>query len=74
MTPAIRFGPARLPSHESHNAAVELLAELRQRLAPKGRGVPFGVEVMGRVHELGSLEDVLRGVPHRAPRPLRGDH
>lgn len=38
---------------------VEQLAELRERLEAKGRAVPFGVEVMGRVRELGSLEDVL---------------
>ena len=35
------------------------LAELRERLEGKGRAVPFGVEVMGRVREIGSLEDVL---------------
>jgi deoxyribonuclease-4 len=40
-------------------AVVEQLHELRERLAAKGRAVPFGVEVMGRVRELGSLEDVL---------------
>jgi len=38
---------------------VEQLGELRERLAPKGRGVPFGIEVMGRVRELGSIDDVL---------------
>jgi deoxyribonuclease-4 len=38
---------------------VEQLAELRARLEAKDRAVPFGVEVMGRVRELGSLEDVL---------------
>jgi len=37
----------------------EQLAELRERLEGKGRAVPFGVEVMGRVREIGSLEDVL---------------
>jgi deoxyribonuclease IV len=41
------------------DAVVIQLRELRQRLAAKGRAVPFGVEVMGRVHELGSLADVL---------------
>jgi deoxyribonuclease-4 len=40
-------------------AVVEQLGDLRERLAGKGRAVPFGVEVMGRVHELGSLDDVL---------------
>jgi deoxyribonuclease-4 len=37
----------------------EQLAELRERLDGKGRAVPFGVEVMGRVREIGSLDDVL---------------
>jgi deoxyribonuclease-4 len=37
----------------------EQLAELRERLEAKGRAVPFGVEVMGRVREIGSLDDVL---------------
>jgi deoxyribonuclease-4 len=38
---------------------VEQLADLRARLESKGRGVPFGVEIMGRVREIGSLDDVL---------------
>ena len=37
---------------------VEQLGELRERLVGKGRDVPFGVEVMGRVNELGTAEDV----------------
>src|SRR3954449_10997324 len=37
-------------------AVVEQLAELRERLEAKGRAVPFGVEVMGRVRELGTAE------------------
>jgi deoxyribonuclease-4 len=37
----------------------EQLAELRERLEGKDRAVPFGVEVMGRVREIGSLDDVL---------------
>jgi deoxyribonuclease-4 len=41
------------------DAVVEQLASLRERLESKDRAVPFGVEVMGRVRELGSLEDVL---------------
>ena len=36
----------------------EQLGELRRRLEGKGRLVPFGVEIMGRVRELGSAEDV----------------
>jgi deoxyribonuclease-4 len=38
---------------------VEQLADLRRRLEGKDRGVQFGVEVMGRVRELGSVDDVL---------------
>ncbi len=41
------------------DSVVEQLGELRQRLEAKGRDVPFGVEVMGRVRELGSVEDVV---------------
>jgi deoxyribonuclease IV len=36
---------------------VEQLGTLRERLESKDRGVPFGVEVMGRVRDLGSLDD-----------------
>jgi deoxyribonuclease IV len=39
-------------------AVIEQLGELRERLEGKGRAVPFGVEVMGRVRELGTAEDV----------------
>lgn len=41
------------------DAVVEQLGALRARLEGKGRAVPFGVEVMGRVRDLGSLDDVL---------------
>jgi deoxyribonuclease-4 len=37
----------------------EQLTELRERLEGKDRAVPFGVEIMGRVREIGSLDDVL---------------
>jgi deoxyribonuclease IV len=37
----------------------EQLAELRERLEGKDRAVPFGVEVMGRVNDFGSLDDVV---------------
>jgi deoxyribonuclease IV len=37
----------------------EQLAELRERLEGKDRTVPFGVEVMGRVNDFGSLDDVI---------------
>jgi deoxyribonuclease-4 len=41
------------------DAVVEQLGTLRERLEGKGRAVPFGVEVMGRVRDLGSLDDVI---------------
>ncbi len=41
------------------DSVCEQLGELRARLEGKDRAVPFGVEVMGRVRELGSLDDVL---------------
>jgi deoxyribonuclease IV len=40
-------------------AVVEQLAMLRERLEKKDRAVPFGIEVMGRVRDLGSVEDVV---------------
>lgn len=40
-------------------AVVVQLGELRERLTKKDRIVDFGVEVMGRVQELGSLADVV---------------
>src|SRR5437879_3553741 len=40
-------------------AVVQQLGELGQRLESKGRLVPFGIEVMGRVQELGTLDDVI---------------
>jgi deoxyribonuclease IV len=43
---------------EAIAALVEQLRELRERLEAKGRGVPFGLEIMGRVQELGTVEDV----------------
>ena len=41
------------------DAVVDQLGTLRERLVAKERAVPFGVEVMGRVRDLGSLDDVL---------------
>jgi deoxyribonuclease IV len=38
---------------------VDQLGDVRERLEAKDRLVPFGVEVMGRVRELGTLDDVL---------------
>jgi deoxyribonuclease-4 len=50
---------------------VESLGALRERLEQKDRAVPFGLEVMGRVRELGSIDDVL-DVARRVPwvRPV----
>jgi deoxyribonuclease-4 len=44
---------------EAIDSVVEQLGELRARLDKKDRAVPFGVEVMGRVRELGSIDDVV---------------
>jgi deoxyribonuclease-4 len=44
---------------EALDAVCEQLGELRDRLEKKDRAVPFGVEVMGRVNELGLLDDVI---------------
>jgi deoxyribonuclease-4 len=54
--PGYLFGRER---HAAIDSVVEQLAEVRERLERKGRAVAFGVEVMGRVNELGTLEDVL---------------
>jgi deoxyribonuclease IV len=40
-------------------SVVSQLAGLRKRLEGKDRGVDFGVEIMGRVNDFGSLDDVL---------------
>jgi deoxyribonuclease-4 len=40
-------------------AVSKQLTELRERLEGKGRVVPFGIEVMGRVRDFGSLDDVI---------------
>jgi deoxyribonuclease-4 len=55
------FHPGFLLGRERQDAldaVVEQLGELRERLAAKGRSVPFGIEIMGRVRELGTAEDV----------------
>jgi deoxyribonuclease-4 len=41
------------------DSVVEQLGELRVRLEKKDRAVTFGIEVMGRVRELGTVDDVL---------------
>jgi deoxyribonuclease-4 len=56
------FHPGFLLGREREQAlddVVEQAGELRERLEKKGRDVPFGVEVMGRVRELGTIDDVL---------------
>jgi deoxyribonuclease-4 len=55
LHPGFLLGRTR---EDALSAVVEQLGELRERLVGKGRGVPFGVEVMGRVNELGTAEDV----------------
>jgi deoxyribonuclease-4 len=40
------------------DAVCEQLGDFRDRLAAKDRLVPFGIEIMGRVRELGTAEDV----------------
>jgi deoxyribonuclease-4 len=55
------FHPGFLLGREREAAiasVVEQLAELRERLEKKDRAVPFGVEIMGRVNELGTADDV----------------
>ena len=54
--PGFLLGRAR---EDAIEAVVEQLGTLRARLDDKDRAVPFGVEVMGRVRDLGSLEDVV---------------
>ena len=59
----IVFRPGFLLGRERERAiadVVDQLGDLRERLEAKDRLVPFGVEVMGRVREIGSLEDVVK--------------
>ena len=61
-TEVIVFHPGFLlgRTHEETIASVvEQLRELRERLEGKGRDVPFGIEVMGRVRDFGTADDVL---------------
>jgi len=58
----IVFHPGFLLGRERERAiadVVDQLGDLRARLESKDRLVPFGVEVMGRVRELGTIGDVL---------------
>jgi deoxyribonuclease-4 len=52
------------------DAVIEQLEALRERLAKKERLVPFGVEVMGRVRDLGSIDDVLEIATRSWVRPV----
>jgi deoxyribonuclease IV len=55
------FHPGFLLGREREQAIAsvcEQLVELRERLEKKDRAVPFGVEIMGRVNELGTADDV----------------
>ncbi|HEU5212048.1 MAG TPA: TIM barrel protein [Gaiellaceae bacterium] len=55
------FHPGFLLGRERDQAlddVVSQLGDLHARLEKKGRLVPFGVEVMGRVNELGNADDV----------------
>src|SRR5579871_3156078 len=54
--PGFLLGRSR---EDAIDAVCAQLEELRNRLERKGRAVPFGIEVMGRVRELGSAEDVV---------------
>jgi deoxyribonuclease IV len=58
----IVFHPGFLLGRERDRAiddVVDQLGDLRARLEAKGRLVPFGVEVMGRVRDFGTIDDVL---------------
>ena len=59
--PGFLLGRSR---EEAIDAVVEQLGMLRERLQSKGRAVPFGIEVMGRVRDLGSVDDVIE-ISHR---------
>jgi deoxyribonuclease-4 len=54
--PGFLLGRSR---EDALSSVVDQLGMLRERLEGKGRAVPFGVEVMGRVRDLGSLDDVV---------------
>jgi len=66
--PGFLLGRSR---EDAIDAVVEQLGTLRERLEGKDRAVPFGVEVMGRVRDLGSIDDVVE-ISARTPwvRPV----
>jgi deoxyribonuclease IV len=58
----IVFHPGFLLGREREQTiadVVDQLGDLRERLEKKDRLVPFGVEVMGRVRDFGTIDDVL---------------
>jgi deoxyribonuclease IV len=58
----IVFHPGFLLGREREQTVadvVDQLGDLRERLEAKDRLVPFGVEVMGRVRDFGTIDDVL---------------
>ena len=70
----IVFHPGFLLGREREQAiadVVDQLGDLRARLEAKDRLVPFGVEVMGRVRDLGSIDDVLEIASRVGLRPPR---
>jgi deoxyribonuclease IV len=66
--PGFLLGRSR---EDAIDAVVAQLDALRERLETKERAVPFGVEVMGRVRDLGSIDDVI-AISRRIPwvRPV----
>jgi deoxyribonuclease-4 len=54
--PGFLLGRSR---EDAIDAVVDQLGTLRERLENKDRAVPFGIEVMGRVRDLGSVDDVV---------------
>src|SRR6476646_9930134 len=54
--PGFLLGRSR---EDAISSVVEQLGTLRERLEGKDRAVPFGIEVMGRVRDLGSIDDVV---------------
>ena len=54
--PGFLLGRSR---EDAIDSVVEQLGMLRERLEGKDRAVPFGIEVMGRVRDLGSVDDVV---------------
>jgi deoxyribonuclease-4 len=66
--PGFLLGRSR---EDAVDAVVAQLGTLRERLEGKDRAVPFGIEVMGRVRDLGSIDDVVE-ISARTPwvRPV----